>query len=251
MFREQPPAAGAPFVKICGTTNLQDAQHSIAAGADALGFIFAPSKRRVSVEQAARMTREVPASILCVGVFTEGSATDIRDAVHGAGLHAVQLHLPYDAALIATLHAARVQLVQVVKVESDTGLLKSDAAAAERLTEELTTALSDDRLWAVLLDASFAGVSGGLGRSFGWDTVRPLLQAARRRATAEHSARGTTGPHVLLAGGLHAGNVAEAMRALEPWGVDVVSGVEAAPGRKDPEQLHGFVQAAQRGVPGR
>lgn len=241
------------WVKICGTTNLADAQLAVAHGADALGFIFAPSKRRITVEQAAAITAELPPGIERVGVFTASGAADIADIVAGAALTAVQLHRPYDAEQIAELRdllGPEVKLIQVLGVTTD--LTTAQTATNSSLVNQLLCALGDRTLWAILLDSQRNGDSGGLGVAFPWRGARLALNEAlgKRKALAEQPASDLPSkpPHVLLAGGLHAGNVVEAIQTIHPWGVDCVSGVEDTPGKKDPDRLARFVAAARDGL---
>ena len=243
------------WVKICGTTDLADAQLAVAAGADALGFIFAPSKRRISVEQAAAITAELPPRIERVGVFAEASAEEIADTVTGAALTAVQLHRPHDPEQtreLCDLLGPEVKLIQVVGVPAASDAMPASASASSvtaRLIDEMRRALNDPLLWAVLLDSVKDGNSGGLGIAFPWLHTRQVIDQAlpspvlsTEEPFAQNQART---PRIVLAGGLHAGNVAEAIRLLDPWGVDCVSGVEAAPGQKDPGRLASFLHAAR------
>ena len=233
------------FVKICGTTTLSDAQLAARLGADALGFIFAPSKRQVSAAQVAAITAHLPKEVLRVGVFTEPDASEIVRTVDAAGLTAVQLHMPQNVALLQQLHKtfrSRVQLWQTVGVFSQ-GV--HDEESKKKLEAALQTALLEPRLSVVLLDAVMSGVSGGLGRRFPWEQVDPVLRAAQQASESVATRLGYVLPRIVVAGGLDATNVNEAVRVLAPWGVDVVSGVESAPGRKDPVRLQAFLRAAR------
>lgn len=227
------------IVKICGTTNLDDALLSVDAGADALGFIFAPSKRRVTVEQVAAITRELPPGVARVGVFTEPEVAEIAEAVRAADLTAVQMHWGYDAAVVAALRAVlgpAVELWQVVGYP----VSPEDAAGEEQaFLHALQAALADPAVAVVLLDSVKGKASGGLGVTMPWARVATLMQQARHGDCSD-------GPRLLLAGGLTAENVREAIRALRPAGVDAVSGVEASPGRKSPDRLRAFVLEAKR-----
>ena len=242
------------FVKICGTTSLADAEMALAEGADALGFIFAPSKRRVSVEQVREITSQLPRGVRLVGVFTEPGAEAIAHTVREAGLTAVQLHMAQDAALLEHLHAefgTALELWQVVPFEiapadpasPDNDNVEGDAAE-HAFRRAFLQALSEEHISVVLVDAAKAGASGGLGVSFPWkraaafieDTMLQAVQSGKRDL-----------PKVIVAGGLRPENVAEAVRALRPWGVDCVSGVEAEPGRKDRNRLTAFLAAARDG----
>jgi phosphoribosylanthranilate isomerase len=223
------------WVKICGTTNLEDAQLAAEAGADAIGFVFAESKRRVMPIQVAPMTLQLPTGIEKVGVFHGGIAGDIVEGARAARLTAVQIHSAYDAGTVSTLRrelGLECKLLQVV------------TCSVENLDEiglrsELSRGLADPALWGILLDASRGGVSGGTGQSFDWGQVAAILDAVWPE-------RGSgAGPKLILAGGLRPENVREAIAALRPDGVDVVSGVERTPGAKDPDRVREFVARAR------
>ena len=230
------------FIKICANTNLHDAQLAAELGADAVGFVFAPSKRQVSAEQVAEITPHLPGNVLTVGVFATTDAQEIVAAVRRSGLRGVQLHHTPDAALAEELHCAfegHVQLIQTVPYLTDA----ADRALADAQFEAaLTGALQTPAISAVLLDAARGNTSGGLGVAFDWTHAAALV----RRAYAEAATDGRDLPKLIVAGGLRAENVAEAIAILHPWGVDVASGVEAGPGRKDPERLRAFLVAARQ-----
>ena len=235
------------WTKICGTTNLEDALLAADLGADALGFIFAPSRRQVTSAQARSIIEALPQGLETVGVFTAGSADSLSDVVRETGLTAVQLHMPLDKELLRALRARlgeKVKLLQVIGLE-----VNPDRAGEElqRFGAALEEALVQPGLFAVLIDAMQGarsggpGVSGGLGVQIDWRAASEAVSRARASAKAF---LGGLPPRVLLAGGLRAENVREAVNTLQPWGVDVVSGVEAAPGRKDPNKLRAFLQEA-------
>jgi phosphoribosylanthranilate isomerase len=218
------------WIKICANTNLEDARLAVELGADAVGFVFAESKRRVNAEQVGAITRELPASVEKVGVFTATDAQQILQIVKDAGLTAVQLHSEFDPKLVEAIEAGSggtVRVFQVIDVAEDTGGLE--------LGTKLTEALLHPYIEAALLDASHGGTSGGTGKTFNWDGTAEIV----RQVTAE------TGGKVIVAGGLRAENVGEAINAFLPWGVDVASGVEAAPGKKDAAKLREFIAAAR------
>ncbi len=234
------------FVKICGTTNLPDAELAVDLGADALGFIFAPSKRQVTVEQVAAITRFLPPSVERVGVFTEPDPLEIADTVREAGLTAVQMHWTYDRALVRALRSRlgeQVKLWQVVGYPAEPTLPAGTEAA---FTTQLRDALLDRHLAVVLLDSVKNGQSGGQGIPFAWGRAFQAVELARAAVAAQLRGRSDQStPSLLLAGGLHPENVGEAVRAMLPWGVDVVSGVELGPGRKHPERLKAFIEQAK------
>ena len=234
------------FVKICGTTNLADAELAIELGADALGFIFAPSRRRVTAESAAEIMKHLPAHVVAVGVFTDPDVDEIARTVREAGLAAVQMHWPYDAQVIEALRrefADALVLWQVLGFAVD----PADEEAAEReFVFRLRAAMHDPRLDVVLLDAVKGTASGGLGQVLPWGRVGSILRTAKISAEQAGRERGVTVPKIVLAGGLRAENVRDAVAMVQPWGVDVVSGVETEPGRKDPVRMRAFLEAARR-----
>lgn len=208
------------WIKICGTTCLEDAQASIAAGADALGFVFAPSKRRISAEQARQIIARLPQNVERIGVFADEAADRIVKISKQAGLTGVQLHGGEKPAFIRELRGKlrRRELKSIIQAILVNDELESRFA---RICSQ------DDGVDFVLLDSG-----GGSGRTFDWQKVQPLLGQNHKR--------------LIVAGGLHAGNVGEAIRKFSPWGVDAVSGVEKEPGRKDLEKLKAFVAAVRR-----
>ena len=230
------------FVKICANTNLADAQLAAELGADAAGFVFAPSKRQVTADQVAAITPHLPDNLLTVGVFATADAQEIISAVRASGLRGVQLHTSPNARLAEDLNRTfegQVQIIQTVSYAIDAA---DRTAADDAFSGALKIALQTPAVSAVLLDAAWGSASGGLGVAFDWEHVAALV----RRAYDEAGANTLGLPKLIVAGGLRAENVAEAIAVLRPWGVDVASGVEASPGRKDPERLRAFLAAARR-----
>ena len=225
------------FIKICAHTNLGDARLATELGADAVGFVFAASKRQVTVEEVAEIVAELPVGVEKVGVFDLTDADRIEQCVVSAGLTVAQLHVAFDAATVRTLWAAsggELSIIQTVAYAVDAA---NRAEADERFERTLKAVFDEPAVWAVLIDAAKAGASGGLGVAFDWAHVAEIVE----RAIGGRVPR----PRVILAGGLNALNVAEAIAALKPWGVDVASGVEASPGKKDPVRLGEFIAAAR------
>jgi phosphoribosylanthranilate isomerase len=219
------------WIKICANTNLDDAQLAAELGADAVGFVFAPSARRVTAAEVARITPHLPEGIECVGVFPALSAEEIANATQESGLTAVQLHGGVNLELVRQLDRifnGQVKLIQTVHWQADAG----DASAA-LVAQQLREIAADGIIDRVLMDSKTGSANGGTGVSFDWD--------AARTAFAEAGA----GLKLIVAGGLHQENVAEAIRRLNPWGIDVASGVEEVPGRKSPEKLAAFIRAAR------
>jgi len=218
------------FVKICANTNLDDARLAAELGADAVGFVFAESKRKVTAEQVAAITPHLPVGVEKVGVFTTTDADEILAAVSVAGLTAVQLHSDFDPDLVDAIFAGSKGILKVLQV-----LDIPEDVDASVLRKVLVEVLRHEYVFAVLLDASHGGASGGTGKPFDWGSTAEAVRQAQQE----------TGGKVIIAGGLHAENVAAAIKAFAPWGVDVASGVEAAPGRKDPGKLKAFIAAAR------
>ena len=196
------------WVKICGITNEEDALMSIALGADALGFVFAPSPRQVAVGTAREITRRLPFGVMTVGVFRDQSPDQVIETVLAAGLHAAQLHgheTPNEAKAIR-------QKVQALIVAFPAG-----SHSVERF--------DDYQADALMLDAP----TPGAGEVFDWSLAQGVSSDRR----------------LILAGGLSPGNVADAIRTVRPWGVDVSSGVEVEPGIKDPRKVLAFTRRAR------
>jgi phosphoribosylanthranilate isomerase len=216
------------WIKICGNTNLDDAALAVELGADALGFVFAASPRRVTPEQVAAITPHLPATVERIGVFDTDALDEIVATVRTAGLTGVQVHRGYSPGLIASL-AARLPGVRLIQT-SHWNVDADQLAEASRDASEAAIALlrTDSHIQAVLVDSRTAVASGGTGVAFDWDAARGMLA-------------GLAPMPLVVAGGLTPGNVREAITVLDPWGVDVASGVEARPGVKDPVKLAAFI----------
>ncbi len=226
------------FTKICANTNVADAQLAAELGADAVGFIFAPSRRRMMADQVAAITPHLPDSLLTVGVFATTDAEEIIRTIKITGLRAAQLHHEPNPALITRLNEAfegHVRIIQTVAFNVHSGENVNFVA-------NLAGALATPGIWAVLVDAARRGKSGGLGMAFDWVLAAKEIHLACGKAAA---ACASELPPLMVAGGLHSRNVASAIEVLKPWGVDVASGVEAEPGRKDPLRLRQFLQAVR------
>ena len=200
------------FVKICGITNEDDALFAVAMGADALGFIFAPSARQIAAQRVYDITRRLPPEILTVGVFRDEHPERVVDTVNRAGLKAAQLHGHETPAMVAEVAS---QVRWVIKGVVAGG---GDARHADRFPTDL-----------VLVDAP----SPGSGKVFDWTLIDELPE----------------GPRYVLAGGLTPENVANAVERAQPWGVDVATGVEKSPGRKDAMKVKTFIERARAAAP--
>lgn len=199
-------------VKICGITNVEDALHAAGCGADALGFVFYDrSPRCLSPGGARQIIAELPPFVTAVGLFVNETPERIRQVADFCGLDIVQLHGDEGPADCAS---APRRVVKALRVK-ETASLDGHAAYA---------------VSALLLDAWVAGAYGGTGERFNWELAAAV---ARQRP-------------VILAGGLTAENVAAAVRTVRPYGVDVSSGVEASPGRKDPAKVAAFIRNAKK-----
>ena len=196
------------FVKICGVTREEDALLATALGADAVGFVFAPSSRQVAVPIVRDIVRQLPADIMTVGVFRDESAKRVVEVVNGIGLRAAQMHgheTPEDCQWVSE----RVPVTIRALAAGSSDLDHFDEFNADFL----------------LLDSP----NPGSGEVFDWS----LAEGA------------PSNRHMLLSGGLDPTNVISAIERVAPYGVDVSSGVESRPGRKDPRLLRAFIEAAR------
>ncbi len=204
-------------VKICGITSVADAQYAVQAGADLIGLNFYPrSPRAVSETTAKEIRAALPDHVLCVGVFVNATRARIAALVESLELDAIQFHGDEDATALEGWSVQTIQAVRVQQDESPSGLSELVARSQAHY---------------VLLDTYRPGRYGGTGKMFAWEQAAslpvPFLE------------------HTILAGGLTPENVAEAVRTVRPWAIDVASGVESAPGRKDVEKLHTFIHNAK------
>ena len=217
------------WIKICGNTSLADAQLAAEAGADAVGFVLAPSPRRVTPEQVAAIVPQLPAPLEKIGVFVDAALDEIASTVEACALTGVQLHFDVSPELPAQLRARFGPALRILRVVHFDG---ADTAGAPGLHH-------DPNIDAILVDALTAKAVGGTGIAYDWSAAgKTLFQNPEVRQ------------QLIAAGGLTPRNVAEAIATLHPWGVDVVSGVELAPGRKDPAKVRAFIvnaRAARRG----
>jgi phosphoribosylanthranilate isomerase len=198
------------FVKICGITDEEDALLAVALGVDALGFVFAPSPRQVTPDQVAAIVRRLPPGTMTIGVFRDERRERVVEIVNGVGLTGAQLH-------------GREPASEVRWVKDRVGFAIQAFAAGDPSIASAADGGAD----VVLVDAA----QPGSGRVFDWAQVDGVRHGAR----------------LMLAGGLNPENVADAIRRVRPWGVDVVTGVETEPGsgRKHPRKLREFLEAAR------
>lgn len=199
-------------VKICGITSVDDAQGAVVAGADAVGLMFFEgSPRHVSLTEAKVIVESLPPSMVRVGVFVNADASLVNRAVLECSLNVLQFHGEESPEFCSQFG---VMTLKAIRVRDE-----SSMAEMERFGTD-----------GFLLDAFSKEARGGTGELFNWELAR--------RATE-------CGKPIFLAGGLTAENVAEAVRVVQPFAVDVSSGVESAPGKKDAEKMRAFVAAAK------
>jgi phosphoribosylanthranilate isomerase len=200
------------FVKICGITSEDDALLAVAMGADAVGFVFAPSPRQVPVQQVYDITRRLPPEILTVGVFRDEHPRRVVEIVHRAGVKGAQLHGSESSDVVA-------QIAKSVRF-----LVKAYPAGSPQIAKAATLAID-----TILVD----GPTPGSGHLFDWSLVGEVPEGVR----------------LILAGGLTPENVSDAVQTVTPWGVDVSTGVEASPGKKDPLKVKRFIERARAAAP--
>ena len=202
-------------VKICGITNSADAMAAIDAGANLLGFNFyEKSPRHITPEEAAKIRPQLPKRVKAVGIFVNPSPADVIALRKSLKLDAVQLHGDESPDFVAGI-ASAAPVIKAFRVEPEFPLATLDEYPGA---------------FAFLFDAAHTGQYGGTGRTADWDVAR--------RASLKH--------RIILAGGLKVENVAAAVRIVRPYGIDVASGVESSPGKKDHGLLREFIQEVRR-----
>lgn len=204
------------WIKVCGITNLQDARLVAAAGADALGFIFAPSPRRVEPERVREIIAGLPVEIAKIGVFIDEPGELVRETARICGLTGVQLHGRESPEYCRGLDGLKVIKVFRVGKEIDYHLIRPY--------------LEPGCIRKILFDTFDDHQAGGTGKIFSWEII---------------SREDWRGIPVIMAGGLHPGNVKEAIRVVKPYGIDVCSGVEKEPGKKDIAKVRDFIANAR------
>lgn len=196
-------------VKICGITRIEDAQAAVAHGADAIGLVFyEPSPRNVTVTQAIEIADTIPAFVTVVGLFVNAEPAFVRDVISRVGLDLLQFHgdeTPQECAQYG------LPFIKAIRVKSDTNLIQC--------AKDFSTSRG------LLLDTYTDGVAGGTGHVFDWNLIPAQLDKP-----------------VILAGGLNADNVAQAIHQVKPYAVDVSGGVEMSKGIKDAARIAAFMQ---------
>ncbi len=198
-------------VKICGITNLEDALAAVRWGADALGFVFAPSPRQVTLQQVEHIVAGLPPFVCEVGVFVDSELQEVKETMRACGLDLAQLHGSESPDYCQELFPRAIKSFRV-KDESTLDLLPRYKASA------------------YLLDSYDAALKGGTGQSFDWEIAKK----------ARHY-----GP-IILSGGLTSANIRQAIDRVRPYAVDVSSGVESSPGVKDHAKLRAFLETAKK-----
>jgi phosphoribosylanthranilate isomerase len=238
------------WVKICGMTSLEDALVAVDAGADAVGFVFyEKSPRCVSVEAAREIVEKLPESVEKVGVFVHKDVNPLNFLLE-ARLSGVQTYVTPDGpagsgsssgpkAIGANLLPGNARFMVAFPVS----LFSDPMSQIERMVEGFAKSMRnapegfsipDGTLDTFVLDSGNAQAPGGTGKPFDWESAGPIADAFRRNNLK-----------LVVAGGLTPENVGNAIRILRPWGVDVASGVETGPGKKDPEKVRAFVRAVR------
>lgn len=253
------------WIKICGITNPDDAHAAVDTGANALGFVFhEKSPRRVAVETVKSIVADLPLKIEKIGVFVNETVENVQRIVTETGLTAVQLHGEEDAEFSRALFRSmskglrrpiifRSCPAQIFDKPADqsvgwdpvsSGLVEPDEAYKGKRVQKIHVAQNGDLflethgfrqgvITGILLDSCTATQRGGTGRAFDWERVQPWAGVINSISK------------LIVAGGLHAGNVQEAIHILHPWGVDVSTGVEVTPGKKDAKKVRAFVEAVR------
>jgi phosphoribosylanthranilate isomerase len=253
------------WIKICGITNLDDALAASDAGANALGFVFYPkSRRHVTLETVCSIVAKVPRQMEKVGVFVNETVDHVRDIAKHAGLTAVQLSGDESPEFSRSLFRElgnksrrpaifRCYPAKIFDAPAEqtvgwdpvaAGLVEPDEAYKGKRVHKIHVAKNGDLflethgfrpgvISGVLLDSTTAEKRGGTGQKFDWERVQPWAGIINSISK------------LIVAGGLRPGNVQEAIHILHPWGVDVSSGVEREPGKKDPRKVRAFVEAVR------
>ncbi|CAA9456892.1 MAG: Phosphoribosylanthranilate isomerase [uncultured Rubrobacteraceae bacterium] len=200
-------------VKVCGITTPDDARTAAGSGADAIGLVFAESPRKVGIEEAREIVAALPDGVLKVGVFVNEEPEEVLRIVREVGLDYAQLHGDEGPEIVTGVREGGVKVIKALRIRS----------------EESVEAMDDYEADLFLLDAWSEKARGGTGERFDWGVAKSL------------SGRG----NIVVSGGLDPGNVREAIRLFEPYGVDASSSLEDAPGKKNKERVRRFVVAAK------
>ena len=205
---------GRVAVKICGITNLEDASLAVELGVDALGFIFAGSPRRITPQKARDIIRGIPPFVKTVGVFVDEQPAAIRATMHYCGLDLAQLHGNESPEFCSLLTS---QAIKALRIKDETSLPTGRSYRG--------------KVRALLLDTYSKDKAGGTGKTFDWDLAIMIKES---------------GMPVILAGGLGPSNIAQAIQTVKPYAVDVNSGVEERPGKKDGALMKALMEKVRR-----
>ncbi|MGD8883668.1 MAG: phosphoribosylanthranilate isomerase [Desulfobacterales bacterium] len=203
-------------VKICGITNLTDACTAVRLGADALGFIFAPSPRRIAPQTAREIIRALPPFVKTVGVFVNEAPASIRKVINDCGLDLVQLHGDESPALCDELMP---HTIKALRIKDESSLQAGQPYHG--------------KVRALLLDTYTKEKAGGTGKTFDWQLA---IQIKKQ------------GSPIILSGGLAPANIVAAIRSVRPYAVDVNSGVEVRPGKKSPTLIRDLMENVRQGM---
>ena len=198
-------------VKICGLTRDEDVKAAVAAGADAIGFVFTASPRRISIDTAVRLSSYVPKGVLRVGLLLDQDRSEIDQVINSVSIDVLQFHGSETEQECCVFGLPWLKAVAMENAES-----------AKQAESEYPGAMG------LLLDSHATGKRGGSGKVFDWSLSRPIAKP------------------IWLAGGLNSANVAQAIHVVRPFAVDVSSGVEAAPGIKDASRIRTFIKAVRK-----
>lgn len=217
------------WIKICGITSLEDGRIAAAARADAVGFVFAESPHRVTPETVRKITDNLPAHIEKIGVFVNADIGSVLHTIKRAGLTGVQLHGEDPSGIADSLREQGQKICSAFRVVN----VLHYAGDPDRFLAQLRILTNDGGTKTILVDTGIAGRQGGTGIPFDWKAAEPGFRNAAAKS------------QLIAAGGLNTENVELAIQILQPWGVDVSSGVEFAPGRKQAERVSMFVRVAR------
>jgi phosphoribosylanthranilate isomerase len=215
-------------IKICGVTRVDDAKAAMSAGADAVGMIFHPaSARNINLDRAREIVRAVGPFVTPVGVFVDALASRVIEVAAELGLRTVQLHGQEPVERIAQLRKQRLKVLKALKVD----------ATIEKELDKRRSAMSlvGDMLAGLVLETGGTAVAGGSGVANDWTRIKQLQDKGAFVGL----------PPVITAGGLHVGNVKDVVKNLQPWAVDVSSGVESELGHKSAQKIVEFVAAVR------
>jgi phosphoribosylanthranilate isomerase len=199
------------WIKICGITNIEDGKKATSLGVDALGFIFAPSLRRIEPDVAKKIIRALPKTLLKVGVFVNEEQKEVLRVAEYCGINALQFHGKESPEFCQKFFHPVFKAIHIRDLESLKDMEKYHDVS-------------------ILLETYSPVQAGGTGKPFPWEIA---LKAKEKR-------------NFILSGGLNPGNVGEAIKKVRPWGVDVCSGVETMPGKKDPSKMVEFIKEVRK-----